>query len=151
MCRFDESRRVRGVIIIAEGKAKPSVNDAIWPLFRQRYSKLVHEASCKIGAASGATGSVAYVGVTGDLRGRWYGSERIPPQHAHGNNWEYLHVLSHYALNAGQFERDMISILRKEFGEQSLANIHPGGGGIRASEPNFLYICVLPRRSWNRG
>ena len=88
----------------------------------------------------------AYVGLTRYLRGRWYGSERIPPEYAHCHNFQQLHVLGIYSRNAGEFERAMIRRLRLEFGQESLANEHAGGGGVSRWKPNFLYICLLPTR-----
>ena len=59
-------------------------------------------------------------------------------------------MLGHYSLDAGRWERQLIKVLKEEFGLHSIANTHPGGGGVAAHKPNFLHICVLPRKLWNR-
>ena len=91
-----------------------------------------------------------YVGVSRYLRERWYGGERIERTKAHRYNWERQHVLGHYSLDVGRWERQTIAFLKRDFGPHSAANVHPGGGGAAASKPNFLYICVLPRTPSHR-
>ena len=103
-------------------------------------------ASAAASARVVEAGEYYYVGLARYLRERWCGGERIPPAHAHCNNWGCMHVLAHFSMDAGRWERQMIDFLKKEFGPHSTANKHPGGGGVAASKPNFLYICVLPRK-----
>ena len=55
-----------------------------------------------------------------------------------------MHVLALYAREAGKSERGLIQHLKREFGVNSPVNKHPGGGGVRADKPNFLYLCVQP-------
>ena len=84
-----------------------------------------------------------YVGVTRYLRRRWLGDDLdLPPEHAHGNNWQVMYILATYSEGIGKIEDFLIHCLRLRFGRLACANIRQGGGGTDRRKPSMLYLCL---------
>ena len=82
-----------------------------------------------------------YVGVTRYVRRRWLGDDLdLPPEHAHGNNWQVMYILATYSEGIGKIEDFLIHCLRLRFGRLACANIRQGGGGTHRRKPSMLYI-----------
>ena len=52
-----------------------------------------------------------------------------------------MYVLAAYTINIGKKEDELITCLRKHYGERC-ANARGGGGGASPYKPNLLYVCV---------
>ena len=65
----------------------------------------------------------------------------MPFERSHSQKWLRMYVLAAYTINIGKKEDELITCLRKHYGERC-ANARGGGGGASPYKPNLLYVCV---------